>query len=138
MTRSYWTGQADAAELAHWEAVATEAADRLAVDALERDRANQDPTAELERWIEVGGIDGFNLAYVVTPGSFEEFVELVVPELRARGRLDQQPGTTLRGRLNGTGDAVVPAWHPAHAYRGAYRGRPSAADRREPVTEGAA
>jgi len=93
---------------------------------------------ELERWIEVGGIDGFNLAYVVTPGSFEEFVELVVPELRARGRLDEQPGTTLRGRLNGTGDAVVPAWHPAHAYRGAYRGRPSAADRREPVTEGAA
>ncbi|WP_348786430.1 LLM class flavin-dependent oxidoreductase [Leifsonia sp. NPDC080035] len=93
---------------------------------------------ELERWVEVGGVDGFNLAYVVTPGSFEEFVELVVPELRARGRLDDQPGTTLRGRLNGTGDAVVPSWHPAHAYRGAFTDGPSAADARERETEGAA
>ena len=93
---------------------------------------------ELERWVEVGGVDGFNLAYVVTPGSFEEFVELVVPELRARGRLDEQPGSTLRGRLNGTGDATVPSWHPAHAYRGAFTDAPSAADARERETEGAA
>ncbi|MGG7466016.1 acyl-CoA dehydrogenase family protein [Plantibacter sp. YIM 135347] len=47
-TRSYWTGQADAAELAHWDAVATEVAAKLAVDALDRDRANLDPTAELD------------------------------------------------------------------------------------------
>jgi FMN-dependent oxidoreductase (nitrilotriacetate monooxygenase family) len=93
---------------------------------------------ELERWVEVGGVDGFNLAYVVTPGSFEEFVDLVVPELRARGRLDEQPGSTLRGRLNGTGDPTIPSWHPAHAYRGAFTYGPSAADARERQTEGAA
>lgn len=84
---------------------------------------------ELERWIEVGGIDGFNLAYVVTPGTFEDFVELAIPELRRRGRVwDEYPEGTLRGRLNGTGSPVVPEWHPAHAYRGAYVGAPSAAD----------
>lgn len=84
---------------------------------------------ELERWVEVGGVDGFNLAYVVTPGTFEDFVELVVPELRRRGRAwpDYPPGT-LRGRLNGSGSPVVPQWHPAHAYRDAYAGRRSAAD----------
>ncbi|KZC95408.1 LLM class flavin-dependent oxidoreductase [Clavibacter tessellarius] len=84
---------------------------------------------ELERWIEVGGTDGFNLAYVVTPGTFEAVVDLLVPELRRRGRVwDEYPEGTLRGRLNGTGSPVVPEWHPAHAYRGAYVGAPSAAD----------
>ncbi len=83
---------------------------------------------ELERWVEVGGVDGFNLAYVVTPGTFEDIVELLIPELRRRGRLDDggRDGATLRERLSG--DAVVPAWHPASAYRGAFAGRRSAAD----------
>jgi FMN-dependent oxidoreductase (nitrilotriacetate monooxygenase family) len=85
---------------------------------------------ELERWVDVGGVDGFNLAYVITPGSFEEFVELVVPELRRRGRVwDAYPeGQTLRGRLNGTGSPVVPEWHPAHAHRGSLVGGPSEDD----------
>ncbi|NYD67627.1 LLM class flavin-dependent oxidoreductase [Agromyces atrinae] len=84
---------------------------------------------EIERWVEVGGIDGFNLAYVVTPGTFEDFVDLAVPELRRRGRVwDDYPEGTLRGRLNGTGSPVIPDWHPAHAYRGAFVGGPSAAD----------
>ncbi|WOF22796.1 LLM class flavin-dependent oxidoreductase [Microbacterium betulae] len=82
---------------------------------------------ELERWVDVGGVDGFNLAYVVTPGTFEDFVDLVVPELRRRGRVEDAPdGVTLRERLSGS--ATVPEWHPAHAYRGAYAGRRSAAD----------
>ncbi|RQP09501.1 MAG: LLM class flavin-dependent oxidoreductase [Microbacteriaceae bacterium] len=84
---------------------------------------------ELERWVEVGGVDGFNLAYVVTPGTFEDFVDLAVPELRRRGRIwEQYPEGTLRGRLRGDGSPVVPEWHPAHAYRGAYAGAPSALD----------
>lgn len=88
---------------------------------------------ELERWVEVGGVDGFNLAYVVTPGTFEDFVRLVVPELRRRGRVwDSYPEGTLRGRLNGTGSPVVPEWHPAHRYRGAYAGAPSALDGTRP------
>jgi FMN-dependent oxidoreductase (nitrilotriacetate monooxygenase family) len=82
---------------------------------------------ELERWVEVGGVDGFNLAYVVTPGTFEDIVEHLIPELRRRGRVwDRYPEGTLRERLSGS--AVVPDWHPAHAYRGAYAGARSAAD----------
>lgn len=82
---------------------------------------------ELERWVEEGGVDGFNLAYVITPGTFEDIVELLVPELRRRGRVwDDYEGATLRERLSGS--AVVPDWHPAHAYRGAYAGARSAAD----------
>lgn len=94
---------------------------------------------ELERWVEVGGIDGFNFAYVITPATFEDFVELVVPELRRRGRAwDEYPEGTLRGRLNGTGSPVVPEWHPAHQYRGAYVGKPSAADDTAPSLFGEA
>ncbi|KAI0835855.1 Nitrilotriacetate monooxygenase component A/pristinamycin IIA synthase subunit A [Hypoxylon sp. FL0890] len=40
---------------------------------------------ELERWAEVADVDGFNLAHVVNPGSFEDFIEFVIPELRKRG-----------------------------------------------------
>lgn len=88
---------------------------------------------ELERWITVGGIDGFNLAYVVTPGTFVDVVDLLVPELQRRGRVwDEYPEGTLRGRLNGTGSPVVPDYHPAHQYRGAYAGRTSAADTSSP------
>ncbi|GAB3615885.1 LLM class flavin-dependent oxidoreductase [Okibacterium endophyticum] len=88
---------------------------------------------ELERWVEVGGVDGFNLAYVITPGSFEEFVDLVVPELQRRGRVwDDYPEGTLRERLNGSGSPAVPGWHPAHRYRGAFAGLPSAADSQLP------
>jgi len=46
--RSPWHGTADAAELARWDAAAERAAATLATDALDRDRANQDPTAELD------------------------------------------------------------------------------------------
>ncbi|MDN4609537.1 acyl-CoA dehydrogenase family protein [Arthrobacter burdickii] len=46
--RSPWHGNADAQELNHWRHVARQAADELATDALERDRANQDPFQEVE------------------------------------------------------------------------------------------
>ena len=83
---------------------------------------------ELERWVDVGGVDGFNLAYVITPGTFEDIAEHLTPELRRRGLLaaDARPGATLRERLSGS--AVVPEWHPAHAYRGAFAGSRTAAD----------
>lgn len=72
---------------------------------------------ELERWVEEAGVDGFNLAYAVTPGTFEDFAAHVVPELRRRGRLDDPPGPTLRERL-GTGDGPrLAATHPGARYR---------------------
>lgn len=40
---------------------------------------------ELERWAEISGVDGFNLAHVVNPGSFEDIADFVIPEMRRRG-----------------------------------------------------
>ena len=41
----------------------------------------------LEAWVDEGGVDGFNLAYAVTPASTTDFIDFVVPELRKRGLL---------------------------------------------------
>jgi FMN-dependent oxidoreductase (nitrilotriacetate monooxygenase family) len=84
---------------------------------------------EIERWVDEAGLDGINLAYVITPGSFEDFVELVVPELQKRGRVwKDYEGSTLREYLNGPGNSRVAADHPAAQYRGAYASLNSAAD----------
>lgn len=47
-SRSPWTGNANAEELDQWKAVAQATAAELAVDALARDRANQDPIQEVD------------------------------------------------------------------------------------------
>ncbi|KAF2020219.1 Nitrilotriacetate monooxygenase component A/pristinamycin IIA synthase subunit A [Aaosphaeria arxii CBS 175.79] len=36
-------------------------------------------------WIDEAGVDGFNLAYTLFPQSFKDIIELLIPELRARG-----------------------------------------------------
>ena len=68
-------------------------------------------------WVEATGVDGFNLAYAVTPESFEDFVELVVPELQRRGvyKRDYRPGT-YREKLFGRSPHIA-APHPAARYR---------------------
>ena len=40
---------------------------------------------ELERWVEVADVDGFNLAHITNPGSFEDIIDFVIPELQRRG-----------------------------------------------------
>ena len=74
---------------------------------------------ELIAWVEETDVDGFNLAYAVTPETFLDFVELVVPELQSRGRykLEYAPGT-LREKLYGTGRARLGTDHPAARFRG--------------------
>jgi long-chain alkane monooxygenase len=55
---------------------------------------------QLEAFIDKGGADGFMLAATYTPGCFEEFVDLVVPELQRRGRFrTRYSGSTLREHL---------------------------------------
>ena len=72
---------------------------------------------ELERWVDEADVDGFNLAYVTTPGTFVDFAKFVVPELRRRGRVPEQlPRSTLRERLGGKGP-LLPADHPGARYR---------------------
>ena len=70
---------------------------------------------KLESWHEAG-VDGFNVVYAVTPGTFADFIEGVVPVLRRRGLVQSAyaPGT-LREKL--FGQAKLPDCHPAAAYR---------------------
>ena len=84
---------------------------------------------ELERWVDVGGVDGFNLAYAVTPGTTTDFIDYVLPELRRRGRAQTSysPGT-MRTKIIGTPDGRVEKSHSAHAFRGSYAGKPSVQD----------
>jgi long-chain alkane monooxygenase len=73
---------------------------------------------ELERWVEVADVDGFNFAYAVTPGTFEDLVEHIVPELRRRGRVRANyPGTTLRESFYGQGRRTLREDHPGTDYR---------------------
>jgi FMN-dependent oxidoreductase (nitrilotriacetate monooxygenase family) len=55
---------------------------------------------QMEVYIDEGGADGFMLIATYTPGCFEEFVDLVVPELQRRGRFrTRYPSTILRDNL---------------------------------------
>ena len=70
---------------------------------------------ELERWVDEGGCDGFNLAPVIQPTGFRDFVELVVPELQRRGRMrTSYAGETLRENYFGVGNKRLFAEHHAH------------------------
>ena len=66
----------------------------------------------LESWMDIADLDGFNVGAVVSPGSFEDLVELLIPELRRRGRYpaavdpdDPDEPITLRERVYGAGQA---------------------------------
>ena len=71
----------------------------------------------MQEWIHETDIDGFNLPYAITPGSFEDVVEFLVPELQRRGAYKTQytPGT-LRNKIFGTGD-YLPKSHRGSRYR---------------------
>ena len=71
----------------------------------------------LQSWVEETGIDGFNLTRTVTPESYEDFIDLVIPELQARGiyKKAYAPGT-LREKLLG-GGARLPDTHTGAAFR---------------------
>jgi hypothetical protein len=71
---------------------------------------------ELASWAGIG-VDGFNLVYTVTPGTFVDFVDGVVPVLQERGLMQREYGAgTLRQRVLGDGDRL-PDRHPGAAYR---------------------
>ncbi len=72
----------------------------------------------IEEIAERTGVDGFNLVQYLSPGTFTDFIELVVPELQRRGRYRRSytEGTTLRERLHGEGPRL-PASHPGAAHR---------------------
>ena len=73
---------------------------------------------DLEAYAERAGVDGFNIAYHVTPGSFADIAEFLIPELRSRGRarVADEP-VSLRQRIFGGSEPLLPDDHPAVAFR---------------------
>ncbi|BBZ28612.1 putative monooxygenase [Mycolicibacterium madagascariense] len=71
----------------------------------------------LQEWVDETDVDGFNLAYAVTPGTFADFIDHVVPVLTARGayQAEYAPGS-LRHKLFGRGDRL-PEEHRGARYR---------------------
>jgi FMN-dependent oxidoreductase (nitrilotriacetate monooxygenase family) len=71
----------------------------------------------LADWQADTDVDGFNLAYAITPGTFEDVVTHVVPVLTERGQYPEvyTPGT-LRHKLTGCGDRL-PDEHRGARYR---------------------
>ncbi|MDI3329440.1 MAG: LLM class flavin-dependent oxidoreductase [Micrococcus sp.] len=60
---------------------------------------------ELVRIQDETDVDGFNLAYHITPGTFEDIVQYVVPELQKLGRYKTEyTEGTMRHKLFGRGD----------------------------------
>jgi hypothetical protein len=77
---------------------------------------------EIEKWLDEDGLDGINLRQYHSFDTARDFAELVVPELRRRGRMPAEgeiAGTgTLRERLFGAGNARLPERHVGARYRG--------------------
>ena len=62
----------------------------------------------LEKWVNEAGVDGFNIAYAISPGTFKDFIEYVVPILQERGLVQKEyEGTSLRDNLFGRGDQLL-------------------------------
>ena len=73
---------------------------------------------QLEVW-QAAGVDGINVINWVIPGSFEEFADQVMPELRRRGLAQTEYAEgTLRHKLFGSDH--LNERHPAARYRGAF------------------
>ncbi|MGN6427548.1 MAG: acyl-CoA dehydrogenase family protein [Leifsonia sp.] len=122
MTRSYWTGHADAAELERWEAVAAQVAETLAEDALERDRANQDPHAELQLLRDAGLVNLLDPAAFGGGGAHWETAFRVV---RVLARADASVAQVLAYHYINSGNigfAVDPSRQP-ELYRRTVAGR---------------
>jgi long-chain alkane monooxygenase len=81
--------------------------------------APEEVADEIERWLDDVGIDGINLRQYHTFDTARDFIELVVPVLRRRGRLRERyvEGESLRDRVFGDGDRL-PERHHATRYRG--------------------
>ena len=61
----------------------------------------------LQEWVADTDVDGFNLAYAITPGTFEDIVRHVVPVLTERGvyRTELRAGTLRNALFGAAGSA---------------------------------
>jgi FMN-dependent oxidoreductase (nitrilotriacetate monooxygenase family) len=74
---------------------------------------------QLQTWQEEGDIDGVNLTYTTTPGSFVDFVDGVVPVLQARGlaQREYREGTLREKLFDGAAGPRIADRHPAARFR---------------------
>ncbi|KAI9801776.1 MAG: hypothetical protein M1825_003148 [Sarcosagium campestre] len=76
---------------------------------------------EFERWVSEADVDGFNIAYALFPSSFDDVIELLLPELRSRGLYWDgyaAPKGTYRENIYGLpGQSGLLPDHPAQGYR---------------------
>ena len=73
----------------------------------------------MEMWVREAGVDGFNLSYAICPGTFEDMVRWLWPELKRRGVLvDRFEGGSMRECYlrDGKGPRAREG-HPAKAFR---------------------
>ncbi|WP_045875889.1 LLM class flavin-dependent oxidoreductase [Pseudofrankia sp. DC12] len=79
---------------------------------------------QLALW-QAAGVDGINLVNAEIPGTYEEFVDHVIPVLRDRGLAQREYADgTLRHKLFSQGNRL-PERHPATRYRGAFAPQPA-------------
>jgi Luciferase-like monooxygenase len=75
----------------------------------------------LQTWVDEADVDGFNFAYALFPQSFKDIIELLLPELRARGLFWDDyavPGGTYRENFYGKPGQKGPLdEHVASTYR---------------------
>jgi FMN-dependent oxidoreductase (nitrilotriacetate monooxygenase family) len=75
---------------------------------------------ELERWVEIADIDGFNFSYASVPNTFDDMIEYLLPELKTRGLFWNDysvPGGTLRENYLGEkGHSRLSDTHPGAKY----------------------
>ncbi|KAJ5511550.1 hypothetical protein LT330_003785 [Penicillium expansum] len=75
---------------------------------------------ELERWVTVGDVDGFNFSYASLPDTFDDVIRLLLPELQRRGLFWSDyavKGGTFRENMYGKqGQSRLPDAHPGAKY----------------------
>ncbi|PYH98120.1 xenobiotic compound monooxygenase, DszA family [Aspergillus ellipticus CBS 707.79] len=75
---------------------------------------------ELERWVDVADVDGFNLSYASIPDTFDDIITYLVPELQRRGLFHTEyavKGGTMRENMSGQpGETRLSETHPGAQY----------------------
>ncbi|TVY84103.1 Dimethyl-sulfide monooxygenase [Lachnellula suecica] len=75
---------------------------------------------ELERWVEISGVDGFNLTYLTNPGTFQDIIKFVIPVLQERGLFRtevEKEGASAREAFLGTESPWLGEDHPGKKFK---------------------
>ena len=71
----------------------------------------------LVQWTDIADLDGFDIGYVESPGSFGNIVNLLIPKLRRFGRSPDQKNRTLQERSFGRGQARLGQDYPGSKWK---------------------